>query len=474
MLGDKLNFQILTNEQLDKIHLSAIKILENLGVKVTTKKALEIFSDAGADVNWEQKIVKIPSYLIKESIKKAPAAFTLMGRVAKVSISRGETYTRPSTGLVNILDAERGELRKANCKDVADVARIVDYLDSIHINATHLLPFDIPPEINDVYSFKIVLENTGKPIVVSPLALRNLEFMWRIATIIRNEEELKKNPLFGVLNCPLSPLILRDDISIFCAEKGIPTIINSAPVVGVSSPVTLAGTMVLQSAEALATLTLIQLSNPGSPIVWGCKSTPLDMRYGSPLSGVVEIGLLSAGAVQVAHYYNLPAEGFGPRTDSKVLDEQAGIERSFLSILPALAGAEIISGAGCLEAVATFNMEQLIIDNELYKMIFRILKGISIDEHRLAVDVIMRVGIGGNYLKDISTVKYYRSEFLIHELFDKRERASWMSSGSKRIEHVAAEKCKKILSEHVPPLMENEEKREIESIIKELVKEQIK
>jgi len=469
-----LKFQILTKEQLDKIHLSAIKVLENVGVKVTTEKALKIFSDAGANVNWEQKTVKIPGYLVEESIKKAPATFTLMGRTAKITISRGKIYARPSTGLVNILDLDRGEWRKANCKDVADVARIVDYLDSIHINATHLFPSDVPLEINDVYSFKIVLENTGKPIVVSPLALRNLEFMWKIATLIRSEEEFKKNPLFGVLNCPLSPLILRDDISIFCAEKGIPTIINSAPVVGVSSPVTLAGTMVLQSAEALATLTLMQLANPGSPIVWGCKSTPLDMRYGSPLSGVVEIGLLSAGAVLVAHYYNLPAEGFGPRTDSKILDEQAGIERSFLSLLPALAGAEIISGAGCLEAVATFNMEQLIIDSELYKMIFRVLKGIYFDEYKLAVDVIMRVGIGGNYLKDISTVKYYRSEFLIHELFDKRERATWMKSGSKRIEQIAAEIYKKILSEHTPPLMENGEKRKIESIVRELEKSEIK
>ena len=469
-----MNFQILTNEQLDKIHLSAIKVLENVGVKVTTEKALKIFSDAGANVKWEQKVVKIPGYLVEESIKKALATFTLMGRTAKITISRGKIYARPSTGLVNILDVDRGEWRKANCKDVTDVARIVDYLDSIHINATHLFPSDVPLEINDVYSFKIVLENTGKPIVVSPLTLRNLEFMWKIATVIRNEEEFKKSPLFSVLNCPLSPLILRDDISIFCAEKGIPTIINSAPVVGISSPVTLAGTMVLQSAEALATLTLMQLANPGSPIVWGCKSTPLDMRYGSPLSGVVEIGLLSAAAVLVAHYYNFPAEGFGPRTDSKILDEQAGIERSFLSLLPALAGAEIISGAGCLEAVATFNMEQLIIDGELYKMIFRALKGISFDEYKLAVDVIMRVGIGGNYLKDISTVKYYRSEFLIHELFDKRERATWMKSGSKRIEQIAAEKYKKILSEHAPPLMENGEKRKIESIIRELEKSEIK
>jgi len=464
--------QVLTREHLDMIHESALNVLKNVGVKVSTDEAIKKFLDAGAIVDQKQKTVKIPEDLVKEFIKKSPSSFTLTGRDEKyeVNIARGKINTRPSTGLVSILDLKSGEWRKASCEDVIIVARIIDYLESISINATHLFPSDVPLEINDVYSFKIVLENTVKPIVVSPLTLDTLKYMWRIAAAVRNEEDLKKKPLFSVLNCPASPLILRDDISIFCAERGIPTIINSAPVVGVSSPVTLAGTMVLQSAEALATLTLIQLTNPGSPVVWGCKSTPLDMRYGTPLAGAVEIGLLSAGAVQVAHYYNLPAEGFGPRTDSKALDEQAGIERTFLSVLPALAGAEIISGAGCVEAVATFSIEQLIIDGELYEMIFRVLRGISVDEEKLAVKVIERVGIGGNFLKDISTVKHYRSEFLICDLFDKRDRATWVNLGSKRIEQIASERAKKILAEHTPPPLEEGKKKIIESIMKNLEK----
>lgn len=472
----ELNLQILTKEQLDTIHISALKILENVGVKVVTERALKVFSNAGAYVEEKSKTVKIPPHIVEDALKKAPENFVLVGRDEKVEVplKRGRVYARPSTGFVNIIDFNSKEWRKANCRDVTIVARIVDYLENISINATHLFPADVIPEINDVYSFKIVLENSRKHIVVSPLTLENLRCMWRIATVARDEERLRKKPMFTVLNCPSSPLILRDDIAIFCAEKMIPTIVNSAPVVGVSSPVTLAGTMVLQSAEALATITLIQLINPGSPVIWGCKSTPLDMRYGSPLAGVVEIGLLSVGAVQVAHYYNLPAEGFGPRTDSKTLDEQAGIERVFLAILPALAGAEIISGAGCLEAVATFSIEQLLIDSELYSMVFRVLKGISFDVDRLALDVIMRLGIGGNYLRDISTVKYYRSEFFIHELFDKRDRRSWISSGSRRIEQVAEEKARKIISEYTPPQLEDDERNRIENIVREFEKSRVK
>ncbi|MEM3816451.1 MAG: trimethylamine methyltransferase family protein [Candidatus Bathyarchaeia archaeon] len=464
-----MRFQVLSKEDLDIIHNSALFVLEKVGVKVATKEAVKIFSDAGAVIDQSQRIVKVPEGIVKDALKKTPSSFTLVGRNEKreVNIIRGKVHTRPSTGLVNILEPN-GACRRARCEDVAIVSRMVDYLDIISINSTQLFPSDVPLQVNDVYSFKIVLENTGKPIVVSPLTLDNLRYMWEIAKVIRDEESLEKKPLFCVLNCPLSPLILRDDISIFCAEKHIPTIINSAPIVGVSSPVTLAGTLVLQSAEALATITLIQLVNPGSPVVWGCKSTPLDMRYGTPLAGAVEIGLLSAAAVQIAHYYNLPAEGFGPRTDSKTLDEQNGIERAFLALLPALAGAEIISGAGNVEATATFSIEQLIIDAELYEMIFRVLRGITIDDEKLAKNVIMKVGIGGSFLKDISTARYYRSEFLTCKLFDKKDRATWANLGSKRIEQIACEKARSILMEHSPPPLENEKSNRIELIMEKL------
>lgn len=465
-----MKYQILSKEHLDIIHNSALSLLEKVGVKVITDQAVKRFSDAGAIVDQKKKVIKIQEDIIKEALKKVPNSFSLTGRNEKNEVSitiGGRTHTRPSTGFVNILDQD-GIFRRAKCEDVANVSRIIDYFKTISINSTHLFPSDVPLQFNDVYSFKIVLENTEKPIVASPLALTNLEYMWRIASIIRGEEILRKKPLFSVLNCPSSPLILRDDISIFCAEKSIPTIINSAPVIGISSPVTLAGTLLLQSIEGLATLTLIQLTNPGTPVVWGCKSTPLDMRYGTPLAGAVEIGLLSAAAVQVAHYYGLPAEGFGPRTDSKVLDEQAGIERTLLALLPALAGAEIISGAGNLEAVATFSIEQLIIDVELYEMIFRVLRGIVIDEEKLAEKLIIKVGIGGSFLKEIFTAKHYRSEFFIPRLFDKRDRIAWTNLGSKRVEQVASEEARKILAEHSPMPLEREEKGKIEQLMKEL------
>jgi len=464
--------ELLTPDHMELIHSSALDILESVGIRVTTEEALKIFAEAGAQVNKNEKTVKIPSHLVEEMIKKFPKVFELGGRdnKNKIILERGRFYTRASTGFMYVLDFKTGEWRRATMDDAFIAARVIDYLDKISINATHLFPVEAPLQAGDVYSFKVVLENSSKHIVVSPLELRNLKTIWSMAKVIVSEDRLIKTPVFSVLNCPNSPLTLRDDITIFCSKYRIPTIINSAPVIGVSSPVTLAGTMILQCAEALATLTLIQLVNPGSPAIWGCKSTPLDMRYGTPLAGAVEIGLLSAANVELAHYYGLPAEGFGPRTDSKMLDEQAGIERALVALLPALAGAEIISGAGCLEAVATFSIEQLIIDNELYGILERILNGISFDKDRLAIDIIKRVGIGGNYLKDLSTAKYYRSEFFIPRLFNRRDRKTWTASGAKRVEEVAREKVERILNEHEPLQLSREEKEELNAILKEFSK----
>lgn len=463
--------QFLTNNQLYKIHVAALEVLERVGIKTLEKETLKIFDEAGAYVNSKRQIARLPSYLVEDALRKCPKSLVLGARSAEydVNIRRGRVYTRPSTGFVNVLELENGTFRKGTCKDTAEASMLIDDLKNISMCSTHVLPSDVREEINDVYSFKIALENSRKHIVTSPLTLRNLNYMRRMAIVIRDEEEFRRRPLFSVLNCPLSPLTIRDDISIYCARHRIPTIVNSAPMMGTMSPVTLAGAMVLQSAEGLATITLLQLVNAGSPVIWGNKSTPFDMRFETPLMGAVEIGLLSAGAVQVAHYYDLPAEGFGPRTDSKVLDEQAGLEKAILGMLPALAGAEIVSGAGSIEATATLSLAQLLIDNEFYGMTFRVLKGISFDEERLAVNVIARVGPGGSFLADRHTLKYYKDkdEFYQHELFDKRTRRDWTVAGSRDIQQVAREKVKKMLAEHQPMELSKEEKEKVEDILKE-------
>jgi trimethylamine--corrinoid protein Co-methyltransferase len=295
----------------------------------------------------------------------------------------------------------------------------------------------------------LALENCGKHVVTTPLSRNNLELQNRIAVVFQQESD-SQAPLFSSLVCPISPLTLRDQVTVFCAENSIPAIVVSGVVVGVSSPVTLAGTLVQQSVESLATITLMQIVNPGTPAILGNKSSPLDQRYATPLSGVAEIGLLSAACVQVADFYGLPGEGFGLRTDSKTIDVQSGVERVIVGLLPALAGARIDSGAGSVEAIDTFSLEQLVIDDEVYGMFFRLLRGIDFDEETLALSEIAGVRFGGSYLGRPHTRKFYLKQFYQHKLFDKKTRTAWIADGSKDVRQKARETVRRMLTEHKP------------------------
>lgn len=462
-------WHVLSDEQLEKLHSSALSVLERVGVRVTDDATLRIFRDHGAVVDEKTKLVKLPPSLVEGAVKQAPHDVTLGARDRRhsVTLQAGRMYTRASTGLTEVIDLETGLSRHGLSEDTANASKLIQDLENVSINATHVFPSDAPPHARDVHAFKLALESCEKHVVTTPLSKATLESQKRIASVFEQESD-SQSPVFSSLVCPISPLTLRDPVTVLCAKERIPAIVVSGVVVGVASPVTLAGTLVLQSAESLATITLMQIVNPGTPVILGNKSSPLDQRHATPLSGVVEIGLLSAACVQVAQFYGLPGEGFGLRSDSKTIDEQAGVERVFVGLLPALAGARLDSGAGSAEAINTFSFEQLVIDDEVYGMIHRVLRGIDFDDERLALDEIANVGSGGSFLGRQHTRKFYLKEFYQHKLFDKNTRAGWQTAGHKDIREHARETVKRMLAEHKPvPRLGTDAKQKIAAIVKE-------
>ncbi|MDH7477311.1 MAG: trimethylamine methyltransferase family protein, partial [Candidatus Bathyarchaeota archaeon] len=162
----------------------------------------------------------------------------------------------------------------------------------------------------------------------------------------------------------------------------------------------------------------------------------------------------------------------GLDTDSKVLDEQAAFERALNGILPALAGADALSGAGCMESGITVSYEQLVVDDEIFGMIFRAVKGIAFDEEKLAVDVITKVvSESTNFLQQKHTLKHYRDEYFIPKLVDRSSRSQWEKMGSKSIVEVARDKAKKILAEHEPPQLDKDICKQLKEILKEATKD---
>jgi len=468
----KIMLELLSRDQIEKIHSASLKILEDVGVAVYEDSFLKFLADSGVNVDFDKKSVKFSPSLVMECIKKAPKRVTLYARDPKnnVELDDGKIYAHPVGGTATVVDLDSGEVRPSTRKDVADLTRIIDVLPNLHLCTMVALPCDVPEQVRDVYCIAEQIQNTGKNLDATPLSDKGFPYMVELVeAVVGGEEELRKRPIITCSFSPTSPLKFSGDvvrIMVQGAKLGLPMAVLPCPMAGGTSPVTLAGSLVQQNAETLAGLVMIQLVNAGTPFLYCPRVFPIDMASGMTSSGV-EVGLLSAGCVQLAKYYGLPSDVYGLDTSSKTLDEQVAFEKGLNGILPALAGANLLSGAGCIEGAITVSYEQLVIDNEIFGMIFRAVKGIEVDEERLAVDVIAKVAREeSNFLQQKHTLKHFRREYYLPKLSDRTARSRWREMGSKNIVEVAREKARKILAEHQPLPLDKDVVKKIEKILK--------
>jgi trimethylamine--corrinoid protein Co-methyltransferase len=464
--------EFLSRNQVKKIHSASLKVLEEVGVAVYEDSFLKFLADSGVNVDFDKKTVRISPSLVMESIKKAPKQVTLYARDPKydVELEDGKIYAHALGGAATVVDLDSGEVRPSTRKDVADLTRMVDALPNIHTCTMIALPCDVPEQVRDVYCTAEQFQNTAKNMDATPLSDKGFPYMVELAeTVVGGEEELRKRPIITCSFSPTSPLKFSDDvvkIMVQGAKLGLPMAVLPCPMAGATSPVTLAGSLVQQNAETLAGLVMIQLVNAGTPFMYCPRVFPIDMLSGMTSSGV-EVGLLSAGCVQLAKYYGLPSDVNGLDTSSKTLDEQVAFEKGLNGILPALAGANMLSGAGCIEGAITVSYEQLVIDDEIFGMIFRAVRGIEVDEERLAIDVIAKVAHdASNFLQEMHTLKHFRQEYYPPKLSDRTSRSRWQGMGSKNIVKVAQEKARKILAEHQPASLDKDVVKGIKKILK--------
>ncbi|MEM1539949.1 MAG: trimethylamine methyltransferase family protein [Candidatus Bathyarchaeia archaeon] len=468
--------KLLTSDQIEKIHASSLKILEEVGVLIHDDEFLKFLSDNGVNVDFNSRRAKIPASLAKECIKKAPKQVTLYGREPKYAITLGDgkIYTHPVGGAANVVDLNSGKVRPSTREDVENLTRIVDFLPNIHSQTMIVYPTDVPEHLRDIYAVEAIIRNTGKNFDVTPYNDTNYQYIIRMLETVVGREELMKRPIATTSISPTSPLQFSKDatkIMVRATKYNIPIAVLPCPLSGATSPITLAGTILQQNVEVLAGIVMVQLLNPKNPVEYSPRCIPLSMSTGQACDGI-EAALMSVGCVQLAKFYGLPCDVYGLDTDSKVLDEQAAFEKAFNGILPALAGADALSGAGCIESGITVSYEQLVIDDEIFGMIFRAVKGIAFDEEKLAVDIITKVvNESSNFLQQKHTLKHYREEYFIPKLVDRSSRSQWKKMGSKSIVEVAREKVRKILAEHEPPQLDKNICKQHEEILKSAIKD---
>ena len=469
-----MSLRFISKEGARLIHENSLRILGEVGIKVNHRKMRETLADCGAKVDHKMEIVKFPPDLIKDSLEKVPREVVYGARNPKNDLvvkEGGQVYVRNIGGCEGYVDLKSGKWRKIKAMDLKETIILVDALENIHYCAG-ISPDDIPHRTRDVYEIELMLENTDKHAHVQPYSKENVEYIIKLLLTFVNKEELKKRPLVSFLNSALSPLRYQEseiDILLAAGKYGIPVELNTMPIAGATGPVTIGGNVLLANAELLAGIAMTQTVNPGAPLMYSPRCMNMDMATGTALSSSIESAVQASIQVQVAKdQYGILTNMFGMGADSLVPDQQSAIERMLNTVLPYLAGANIVGGAGHLEHYYTFSPVQLIIDNETYGMIFKNLSGLyPIDESRLGFDAIKRVGIGGNFLTDEHTLKYFRSEYYVPQLFERRSRAVWQEEGAKDINERAKEKALKILKEHRPNRPENAMIKELRSILAE-------
>jgi len=454
LIGDKYN--ILSQEEIEKIHKSSLWVLEEIGVRVDDDHFLTLFEQTGANVDKNERVVKLPPNMVEEFVAMAPEEILLAGRDPENDLLLGGQRVYLGTGgaAIHILDLETRKLRDPVLQDQYDLAWLTENLENVHFYQCPVVCTDIPKEVVSINSFYAALSGTRKNVQESatdPQAAR--EIIEMAAIIAGGEKALRERPFISfVTSWMISPLKLDIGTSRILetvASRGIPVALSSAPVTGSTAPATLAGLLTLVHAEELFGIVLSQIIREGTPVLYGPVPAVANMRNMAYLGGAVETGMMNAAAVQMAHYISVPIYSDAGQTDSKLPDIQAGYEKAANIFQVAMAGGNYIHhAAGMLESMLTVAYEQFVIDNDINGMALRALQGIEVSDETLALDVIKAVGPGGNYLTQRHTLKYARSdEFYIPTGADRNSRVVWEKAGEKDAREKAREIARGILNQ---------------------------
>jgi trimethylamine--corrinoid protein Co-methyltransferase len=447
------SFKPLTEEAIHKVHQTAIQVIEEVGFQVNSDTALGLFRGAGASVDHERRLVRLPQKKAMELIGTAPSEVRLCGQDEKHDILLGgnRVYTGTGGTALYVYRQETGEKQLATLDDLKRIAKLVDGLDNIHLFLLPTYPNELPVEQVDVNRFFAGLDNTTKHVMGGLFTFDGIKQVIRMAEIVAGSgERLRQRPIISMIACSISPLKMDGEYGDFIAaiaKSGIPVVCPAEPLCGATSPVTLAGNLVIQTVDSLMGVMLTQIVNPGTSVILGSVSSNTDLRDLKYLAGSVEMGLINAAGAQMAQFYKLPFYATGGMTDSKVLDAQSGYESAITSLLCALAGANFIhDAAGLMEFALTVSYEKYVIDNEILGMVMRAVEGIKVNEDTLAFDLIKDVGPGGNFVTAKHTRRFMRSEHYEPSLSNRDSREDWEARGGKTTWERAAEKVKEIMA----------------------------
>ena len=452
--------QTLTKEEMTKIHDASMALLSSTGITFNEDEALEIFSKNGFKVDG--KTVFITEAQIKKALETAPSKFKVTARNPEKSVTIGEDdfvfvpgYGSP---FVSLPDGSQREATMADYDNFCKLMQTSKYLD---MNGFMMVePSDVAPETAHLDMMFSSLVLCDKPFMCSPVSKEGARDGVEMAAILwgGRDKLVEVGPVSVSLINSLSPLQYSNEMAgslIELARANQACVLASLIMAGSSGPVTLAGLLTLQNAEILAGITLAQLVNPGNAVVYGSTSSAMDMRTGGLSIGCPELSMVASATAQMARFYNLPSRDGGGLTDAHFPDAQAGGE-SFMALYTAARNGInfIMHASGILGSYISMSFEKFLIDEEYCGVIRRLFKPIDVTKETIDLEMIQKVGIGGQYLTQPKTFQLCRTEFYMTDFFNRQNHAGWKAAGSKRIDQLATERLSKRLAAYQKPAID--------------------
>ena len=470
--------RVLSPADLDLIHRSTVEILRDVGVRVDHPRMRDLLSDFGCRV--ADSVVKFPEAITEDVVDKMRNPENLMdGYVGTLPLKReripaGARVVPVATGQATLAhDLDTDELRPATQQDLADACRLVDALPGALTGHPVFLPQDVPEMVRDLYALKVTAQAYPYSDFVEVYSPEVAPYFLEMGRVICDSDEaLKENPPFASWAFATPPFqfgrhgfeivfMLKD----FGLKRGY-GVGGVMPILGASTPLTLSGYLVMQTAESLA-CNIMNWALLGRVSGYGGGPTVLDMKLATPSQSSAEAVLLFLACMDLQRYYGDPDPIFpyALNTDAKLPDVQAGIDKTFSAVTAVLAGSRLLSaGMGTLYLSGVASLAQIVIDYELCQSLEHMARGVEVDEAHIGLDMIKRIGIGGSFLAEEHTVNYMRETLFFPDLFDRRMVGAWQQDRRGMLDY-AKDKVRRILKTgDAPEYLSREQVAELDRI----------
>lgn len=453
----KTRLELVAGSEIRAIHEASLRIMERTGlIMPLSPERQEQARDLGLRVDKDTNRICFPPAIVEAALRKAPCSYTLCGRNPEndLVLDGRHGYLSLDGCGTDVVDLETREVRPSTLADLEAAIRIADALPQISFLWPVVSARDCPASVQPLYELKAMLTQSTKHAqamtVVDPLNARaTVEIA---AEVAGGRQALRERPIVSTFQCSFSPLSYERsalEAAFVFGEAGIPTGFLDMTIGCGTAPATVAGNAALANAEVLAGITIFELFYPGVPTFYGSCSTMMELRSGGVTCGGPEDLLLQAVACQLAHFYGLPSSIGTFATGAKTGDWHAGVENALSGAVSQLCGADLMSGAGLLNAARIFSFEQLIMDCEIHDLVRAVVQGFAVNPDTLAEDVIHAVGPRSHFLTVAHTRAHLR-EIWQPTVMDRTTWDEWVKKGRPSANDKAREKARQILTSHAP------------------------